>query len=363
MNKSVRAIAFATLTLSVLSGILRYLVGIEYSHALTNLHVFLFNLTTGGVLILITSEGRKYIGLTGALYLLGCICFSIGAALNIPLLAIVPAVTLAALVESVRWKKYSWFPVDFFRRVPIARKFAQASLLCLSIGLILCAGTVANNFYFKWFSIAKLDLHVFFLGFSFPISLITFSVIFERIESSENPPKSDLEEFIFWAINVGVILFFLFIITGAYPFQLLMALLLFSSTCIAIYLHIKLPQKDDQWKLLSSALLFLTIGSLTGISFVVVTWKFGYSPQSPVLLLHAALTMFGWNLSWMLLAAREDGHWQGKRIRHIILLHWIFVVLFALGRISALLAVGGMISFLALLYMAFFLPVTLKQAE
>ena len=83
--------------------------------------------------------------------------------------AMAASVILALIVESIRMKKFSVFPWGFVRKnEPVSAKFHQASLLCLSLGLLISTAVILNNQYMHWIYLPKLTLNVFFLGFSFP---------------------------------------------------------------------------------------------------------------------------------------------------------------------------------------------------
>ena len=93
------------------------------------LHIFLFNLVSGGTVLLFFTQGRKKLSWLVGLFMLGSIIFSVGVFLNRYLLASFLAVGLALAVEVVRIQKFSFFPRDFFNStVPVVRKFHQAAL-------------------------------------------------------------------------------------------------------------------------------------------------------------------------------------------------------------------------------------------
>ncbi|MBW1614991.1 MAG: hypothetical protein JRJ49_00360 [Deltaproteobacteria bacterium] len=88
--------------------------------------------------------------------------------------------------ETVRMKKFSFFPFQFFKSdVLPAEKFHNASLLCLSIGLVLSVFAIINRQYYQVVHSDQAELNTFFLDFSFPLSLITFSLIFSFIKKTE----------------------------------------------------------------------------------------------------------------------------------------------------------------------------------
>ena len=175
------------------------------------LHIFLFNLSSGGTIILIFTENKKsFTAKTGAFYILSLL-YAVCAFFQLYPYAIAIAIVMALLVENIRSNRFSFFPVGFFKgSSSVSSKFHQASLLCLSLGLIISSLVICNHQYWKILSSPKLTLDIFFLGFSFPVSLITMSVMFVMMVERRNMPVRVLKEFSFWAVNIGVIVFFLF---------------------------------------------------------------------------------------------------------------------------------------------------------
>src|SRR4030042_5815403 len=110
--------------------------------------------------------------------------------------------------------------MDFFRAgTSTAKKFHQASLLCLSLAFVFSSLVILNNQFYHWISYEKLTLDVFFLGFSFPVSLITFSVIFTFVKTETKAARL-FEHLLFWTVNLGVIIFFIFIILELFVLEI-----------------------------------------------------------------------------------------------------------------------------------------------
>lgn len=319
------------------------------------LHVFLFNLTGGGILLLIHARGKTGPGAMEAGFLAGAFVFLAGVFFNLPALNIVAALWLGVLVESVRWKKYSWFPYEFFTGAPVSRKFEQASLLCLSLGLFIATGTIINNDYIHLVHFDKLDLHVFFLGFSFPLSLITYSLIFHRAENSGRPRRRTLEEFCFWGLNLGVIIFFVFIVLEIFIMQLVMALTLFITVWLTMYVHLVSGRRGPEWRFLISALFFLVAGSVTGIIYIIMLWKMKHYTSGYLLSLHSAANLFGWNLTWMMLTVRQGEFPLRAGIKFLVPLHWAFVLTIPAARVNPYFAVISIILCGLLLGLDFFI--------
>ncbi len=302
-------------------------------HPFAVLHVFLFNLLSGGLLLILYVRGKKAVGAFEIVFMAGAGVFALGAFFKMPAVNVLTAVLLGAMVEGIRWRKFSWFPYEFFTAAPVSRKFEQAALLCLSLGLFIAAATVLNNEHLHLIHLEKLGLHVFFLGFSFPISLITYALIFERGENSGRPRRRAIEEFCFWGLNLGVIIFFVFIVLGIYPMQLVMALTLFVTVWLTLYVHVMSGRRGPEWSFLLSALGFLVVGSATGIIYILVSWKSTHYTPGYLLSLHSAANLFGWNLTWMMLTLRKNQFPLRAGLKLIIPLHWLFVLSIPLGRV------------------------------
>ncbi|ETR67280.1 MAG: hypothetical protein OMM_11768, partial [Candidatus Magnetoglobus multicellularis str. Araruama] len=75
------------------------------------------------------------------------------------------------------------------------------------IGLIISILAICNHEYYGLIQSEKFQLDTFFLGFSFPLSLITLSVMFRLMDQTDNKLYKVLSEIDFWAINLGVIIF------------------------------------------------------------------------------------------------------------------------------------------------------------
>jgi len=353
LSKSIRILVFMTVTVAVSSGFLSAVLGEDSTLNTTALHVFLFNLAAGGLLILTLFLGRTRLGPLVIVYFLGALAFAVGACFNLHVVCVASALLLAVVVEYVRWRQFGWFP-DFFRSVPVSRKFRQAALLCLSSGLVICAATLLNNAYLGVIHLEKLTLHVFFLGFSFPISLSAFSLLFERIESADDRPGRGGAEFCFWALNLGVIVFFVFIISEFYPGQLLMSLTLFSTVMVALRAHLKHTPRNQESALLTSALVFLTVGSLTGIAYVILLWTNPNYQQGIMLSFHSAAAVFGWNMTWIVLIARKGEYPLRFNASLLIISHWLFVFLVPFARNSPLIGIPTVLCLTAFLAMALF---------
>ena len=323
------------------------------------LHIFLFNLVAGGTVLLFFTEDRQNPTWRSGLFLLGSLAFSLTAFFNRYFWATLLAIGLALLVEVVRIRRFSFFPTDFFKTtVPVARKFHQAALLCLSLGLLIAAFVMVNNQYLHWINQPMLILDDFFLGFSFPLSLMTFSVIFSLAREDSDRRIQVLREISFWVINLGVIIFFLFIILQIFAMQVVVACLLFADVLLVFFLFRHDSQALEPDNYLVSGILFLVFTSITGI---IITLAENYLPaQDPnawalLLQIHAYLALYGWNLSGLTVIIRYKEFPLHLHSLEIILLHWLVVSLLApLGSLYLVFAVIALPTFAVLIWMILF---------
>lgn len=323
------------------------------------LHIFLFNLVTGGMVLLYFTEAQRKLTTRTVFFLIGSILFSIAAFLNQYLLATLFALGLALIVEIVRVRRFSFFPSDFFKsNVPVAAKFHQAALLCLSLGLLIASLVMINNQYFQISNQPNLILDDFFLGFSFPLSLLTFSVMFSIAKEDNNKRIRILRETSFWVINLGVIIFFIFIIFQLYTLQVIAAFLLFLDVLLVFFLFRHNSSKMEQENFLVSGILFLVFTSITGIIITLAeTYLPVKDPHAWILLMkiHAYLSLYGWNLSGLTVIMRYDDFPLQLHDLEIILMHWLVVSLLApLGSLYPVFAVVALPAFAILMWLILF---------
>lgn len=323
------------------------------------LHIFLFNLVSGGTVLLFFTANPQRRTSNIIFYLLGSIAFTITAFFNQYLSAALMAVGLAIIVEIVRIRRFSLFPRDFFKpTVPVARKFHQAALLCLSLGLLIAAFVMLNNQYFHFINQPELILDDFFLGFSFPISLMTFSIMFSLAKDEPGKHNHFLREVSFWVINLGVILFFIFIILQVFAMQVVVAMLLFVDVLLVFFLFKQGSKHVEQSNYVVSGILFLVCTSITGILITLGETYFPVKdPHSWALLMqiHAYLSLYGWNLSGLTVIIRYKEFPLHLHNLEVILLHWLIVSLLApLGSLYPLFAVIALPAFASLIGLILF---------
>jgi hypothetical protein len=328
-------------------GFLHHLIAPEVLN-FERLHIFLFNLCSGGTLLIYFTEDYSALSRRGCLFFLLSLGFAFCAFFNwyLPTLIIPPL--LGIIVERVRIAHFgSLSPRGLFSGgESVARKFHQAALLCLSIGLFLSSPVILNSVYGHWLTIEKLRLDTFFLGFSFPLSLISMSVIFSLMEEQEMKTTQLFKELAFWTINLGVIIFFLFILAKWFIPQVVIACTLFLAVTLVLYLYAKQGMRLQQKAFLTSGIFFLLITSLTGILYILLAFSSHYTPQYslPLLRLHAFTALYGWNLSGLAVISRHGDFPIQLHSQRVIYLHWFtvlilcplgyFVPLFALLAIS-----------------------------
>jgi len=368
MLRSLKIILFLTITLGFIFGF----AGLVFpnqsplvetppldTYQFQRLHIFLFNLVAGGTVLLYFTEDRKNLTWRSGLFLLGSLAFALTAFFNRYFWATFLAIGLALLVEIVRIQRFSFFPSDFFKTtVPVSRKFHQAALLCLSLGLLIAAFVMVNNQYLHWINQPTLILDDFFLGFSFPLSLMTFSVMFSLAKANSDRRIQVLREISFWVINLGVIIFFLFIILQVFVMQIVVACLLFADVLLVFFLFKYDSQEIEPDNYLLSGILFLVFTSITGI---LITLEETYLPvQDPhswalLLQIHAYLSIYGWNLSGLTVIIRYKEFPLHLSSLEIILLHWLVVSLLApLGSLYPVFAVIALPAFATLIGLILF---------
>ncbi len=320
------------------------------------LHIFLFNLTTGGSIILYFTENRTLPSWRNIFFFLLSIVYAVAAYLHQYLLAVAITLILFVTVESIRIQRFSFFPWIFFKvESRTSEKFHQASLLCLSLALLIASVVILNEKFYHWFSYEKLTLNVFFLGFSFPVSLITMSVMFNFLQEEKNRVRHFVEHIIFWVINLGVIVFFIFIILKIYILEFIVASILALAVITTFYLFFRHGVNIQPKKFLISGISFLLMTAITGILYIPIKKfpEYYESNKEFLLMMHSYLSLYGWNLSGLLVIMR----WKDFPIRLnslvIILFHWIIIFIIApLGKRYAAFAIAAMIGYA--LFLAYF---------
>lgn len=328
------------------------------------LHIFLFNLVSGGTLLLYFTQGRTYPGKRVIFFMVLSMAFAIFAFLELYIPTLIIPLLLCAIVDSVRVAHFgSCIPIDLFKRTePTSRKFHQASLLCLTLGLLISSIAILNGEFGHWFELEKFTLDTFFLGFSFPISLISMSVIFDLMKNNgktngESHAAKSYKELSFWFINLGVIIFFLFILANWFIPQVLIALLLFFTVLLILFLYIRFGIQIQQKAFLTSGIIFLVLTSISGIIYILLAFSENYDPQQslPLLRIHAFTALYGWNLSGLAVISRHKDFPIRLHSHKVIFLHWLTVlILCPLGYFYPLPAILAVICYAWLLSILLF---------
>ncbi len=351
MSSRLKLLFGITMSLALAFGFL-HSVWPETWISLKRLHIFLFNLLTGGSLVLYYSKATRGISKRIKLFFALALLYALAAAVRWYIPALILSVPLFIIVESVRIQKFSLLPLEFFSaEVSISRKFNQASLLCLSIGIVFASLVILNNEFFKLVSYEKLTLDVFFLGYSFPISLITMSVMFSFMTGPRGKTARVLEELSFWFVNVGVVTFFAFIIFEVFIAEIIVSTTLFITVCVIFVLFLRTAPRVQQKTFLTSGMVFLLFTGVTGILYIVqYFWPAIEQYREYFLVLHAMVSLYGWNLSGLFIILR----WYDFPIKlnsvFALTLHWIIVLVLApFARFEPMLGLITVPAYMALL--------------
>ncbi|MBW1685403.1 MAG: hypothetical protein JRS35_10115 [Deltaproteobacteria bacterium] len=350
MSSRAKILLGVVMTLSLLCGFLHE-IWPNAPLSFKRLHIFGFNLLTGGSLILYHIVGKGVFTPRLMAYFAFALLYALFAAAGWYIPALLLSIPLFLLVESVRIERFSLFPVDFFRRAPVSEKFDQASLLCLSIGIVFASLVILNNEYLRLIHYEKLTIEVFFLGYSFPVSLITMAIMFSFMTEREHRLLAVLKELSFWLVNLGVIVFFALIIFDLTIPVIAIAMMLFVTVWMIFFLFVATAPNVQQKTFLISGMVFLLLTALTGILYVsMYLYPFLDPYREPLLVLHAMVSLYGWNLSGLFIIIR----WNDFPIRLnsvlAIALHWsIVLVLAPLGKYVLPIAALAMAAYVALL--------------
>lgn len=323
----IRSALFLTMSVAFIFGYMDYFLQMNFER----LHIFLFNLTSGGFTILYLTEGRTLPSAKTVIFYILSICYAVLAFMKIYIPAAVLAVVLAFIVESYRIKKFSFFPSIFFSRdSPASEKFHHASLLCLVIALLMSSFVVLNESSFHLFYSEKLTLDVFFLGFSFPVSLITMSIIFGIIESKGRIAVITAEHLFFWFICGGVIIFFIFIIMKSFYGEVFISFFLFTTVVLIFLTFFKYGKIIQQKYFLVSAIYFLMATAVTGIIYILMKHTDYNELHGKIILrMHAFYSLYGWNLTGMMVIIRWDDFPIALNTKKAIYYHWGVILILA----------------------------------
>jgi hypothetical protein len=352
-----RILLLILMSMALFFGFLNLFLPETTSYDFNRLHIFLFNLCTGGAILLYFTEKKKEVSGNVKLFLILTIAYAVFAFLKIYIPVLIITVALFIIVETVRIHRFSFFPFDFFRsEIHVSDKFHQASLLCLSMGLIISGLVILNNEFYNVVSLRKLQLDTFFLGFSFPLSLITMSLIFSLMDD-RGAFVLFLKNLGFWNVNLGVIIFFLFIIFERLMPQVVVTSILFFTVIMIFYMFIALGKKMQQKAFLISGIGFLLYTAVTGILYILFELMPGYDPEKLkwLLKLHSFASLYGWNLCGLAIICRYHDFPLQLHSKYVIAFHWITVILIApLGSYFRFFSITATIFYVIILYAIFF---------
>lgn len=296
------------------------------------LHIFLFNLCTGGSILLYYTQRRHRVSRTVRFFFLGSLVYAFSAFFKLYPVTLLVSVFLCLVVEHIRIQTFSLFPIAFFqKKASVSEKFHQASLLCLSIGIGMASLVILNNEYFHWVSMAKLTLNTFFLGFSFPLSLITLSLVFGMLKRIEGSGQKVFMEVCFWTITLGVIIFFVFILFERFIPQIFVTSALFLAVSMVFYLYYTFAESVQQKLFLTSGIGFLIVTAITGIVYIFLQMSDDYNPERTKWLLHMHVfaSLYGWNLCGLSVICRFDDFPIRLHSPTVICIHWLTAIVLA----------------------------------
>jgi len=352
-----------TMSLALAFGSLHLFVP-DFELDFNRLHIFLFNLCAGGSILLfhaITTDTMHFGPPRGLprrvlVYFALSLLYAISAFLELYPATLVLSVPLVIIVESVRIQRFGLFPFDFFRPVHTGQKFLQAALLCLSIGTTFASLVIINEEYLHLVHYEKLTMDVFFLGYSFPLSLLTFSVMYGFMKPEGDRLYMVLKEVSFWTINLGVVTFFVFIIFEVTVAEVVVSNTLLAAVIMTYWLFLRNGRKVQQKVLLVSGMAFLVATGVTGVAYLFqYAWPEVARYHHALLVLHATVSLYGWNLSGLFVVVRWDDFPILRRPGLVIALHWLTVlVLVPLGKYFIPFALVALPAYVLLLGLVFF---------
>lgn len=331
------------------------------------LHIFLFNLCTGGTILLYYTQGRVTVSKTVSLFFIGSLIYAFSAFFKFYPLTIFISIPMFVLVEKIRIEKFSILPLQFFStREPVFQKFHQASLLCLSIGIVMAGLVILNNEYFKFVTMEKLTLDTFFLGFSFPLSLITLSLVFSMLRKIEGSSARVIMEICFWTITLGVIIFFIFILFERFIPQIFVTAALFTAVMMVFLLYTTFADNIQQKLFLTSGIGFLILTAISGIVYICFQMSDGYDPQKTKWLLHMHVfaSLYGWNLCGLSVICRFNDFPIRLHSPTVIFIHWLTAIVLApLGVFYGWFAILAIIGYAFITVTLFFSTNNRKPAD
>jgi len=321
------------------------------------LHIFFFNLCSGGFIVLYHTENTARPSFRCYLFLGLSLTYALLAFMKLYPAAALMSFSLGLLVEWIRIRSFSFLPRELFDlEVSVVDKFHHASILCLSLGLFIATFVLLNDTSLHWLPYKNLTLDVFFLGYSFPVSLITMSVMFSFISRDVSQPLRYIKQSFFWTINLGVIIFFLFIVFEMRIAEFFIATILFIAVVLIFSFFLLLGINRQQKHFLLSGMCFLVFTGITGVFYIELSNHYDEYQRWGRLLLngHSYLSLYGWGLSGLLILMRWNDFPLKLNSWLIICFHWLVIgILAPLGKTNLLIAVAATVSFCLFLHFFF----------
>lgn len=114
MSPRLKAILLFTMTTALGCGFMHHMIPADV-YNFERLHIFLFNLCSGGTLLVYVTEDKPNLSLLGKSFFALSLVFAFSAFFKwYPITLVVPLV-LAGIIETVRVTHFgSWFPRDLF---------------------------------------------------------------------------------------------------------------------------------------------------------------------------------------------------------------------------------------------------------
>jgi hypothetical protein len=153
-----------------------------------------------------------------------------------------------------------------------------------------------------------------------------------------------------------VVTFFVFIIFELRVAEIIISNALLAAVTMTFVIFARSTPGVQQKTVLSSGMAFLIVTGLTGVFYLFdslvpvseASYKF-------VLLVHATVALYGWNLSGIFIVVRMDDFPLFKRPMFIVLLHWLSVfVLTPIGKYYGVMSLIALVAYVALVGLFFF---------
>jgi hypothetical protein len=182
------------------------------------------------------------------------------------------------------------------------------------------------------------------------------SVMFSFIRRDISSLLRAFKQAFFWTVNLGVIIFFLFIIFELPTAKFSIAVILFVAVVLIFSFFLLLGINVQQKHFLLSGMVFLVFTGITGVYYIILADSPALYENWGKLLLscHAYLSLYGWSLSGLLILIRWNDFPLKLNSWRIISIHWLVIGIMApIAKNNLVLAVATLISFCLLLHFFF----------